>query len=317
MPSPIQWIPCELHSHTHHSDGGLPLEEMAREAQRLGLRVVALTDHNTNAGVREIPDAEQKTGMTILPGMELTTFHGHLLALGTADYIEWRSLTRANIGSALDAIHAHDALAGVAHPFNVGSPFCTGCHWDFEGLDWSRVDYLEVWSEANPWTKPKNRLALGLWNDVLNAGHHVTGVSSRDFHVPYPCVPAVTYLGVASPEKGLVTAVKEALRAGRSFSTLGPLLFITARTADGELLVEVSWGSDTRRALWDSVVKPMSVELHGNHGLLAEGRAQSADGQLRFHLARKGLRWVRAELRGLARDEEATVAFTNPVFLET
>jgi hypothetical protein len=313
----MQWVPCELHAHTFHSDGRLSVEEMAREARRLGLEVVALTDHNTNSGVREIADAEGKTGMTIVPGMELTTFHGHLLALGTSAYIEWRSLTKENVGSALDAIHASGALAGVAHPFHEGNPFCTGCRWDFDGPDWDRVDYLEVWSEANPWSKPKNALSLALWTDVLNAGHRVVGVSSRDFHAPDPaCIPAVTYLGVAGRQHGLVAGVKEALRAGRALVTLGPLLFITVRDSGRSIEVDVAWDSDARRPLWEPHVEIRSVELHGNQGKCAEGRAESPKGSHRFTLPRKAHRWIRAELHGRVREEDVTIAFTNPVWLE-
>jgi predicted metal-dependent phosphoesterase TrpH len=154
MSPPLRWVPCELHAHSVHSDGRLTVAEMAWEARALGLDIVALTDHNTNSGLREIPEAERASGVAIIPGMELTTFYGHLLAWGTTAYEEWRSLSRVNVDSAVAAIHAGGGLAGVAHPFNPGSPFCTGCFWDFEGPDWDQVDFLEVWSETDPWTRP-------------------------------------------------------------------------------------------------------------------------------------------------------------------
>lgn len=330
------WVPCELHAHTHHSDGRLTVAEMAQEARDLGLDVVALTDHNTNSGIREIPDAERKSGVTIIPGMELTTFHGHLLALGTTTYVEWRSLSRANIDSAIAAIHAAGGLAGVAHPFHPGSPFCTGCFWDFDGPNWNHVDYLEVWSEADPWKKPKNKRAFQLWNDLLSSGHRIVAVSARDFHAPDPsCLPSVTYLGVdkqAVDSGGLIEAAKEALRAGRVFVTLGPLLSITVRVSGEErsrgpgetvprdtagtlLQVDVAWDSNERRQFWEPQIEALTVVIQGNRGELARGRVEAGQGSRGFSLAWEGNRWIRAELHGRVRGEETMIAFTNPLYL--
>jgi hypothetical protein len=310
---------------------------MAQEARDLGLDIVALTDHNTNSGIREIPDAERKSGVTIIPGMELTTFHGHLLALGTTTYVEWRSLSRANIGSAISAIHAAGGLAGVAHPFHPGSPFCTGCFWDFDGPDWSHVDYLEVWSEADPWKKLKNKRAFHLWNDLLDSGHRIAAVSARDFHAPdRACLPAVTYLGIeerASDTGELIEGAKEALRAGRVFVTLGPLLSMAAHglreekrygpgetialdTAGTLLQVDVAWESNERRRFWEQQIESLVVVVQGNRGELAHGRVESGQGSRGFSLTREGNRWIRAELHGRVHGEETMIAFTNPVYLE-
>jgi hypothetical protein len=250
--------------------------------------------------------------------MELTTFYGHLLAWGTASYIDWRTLTRGNVDEAIRAIHDAGGLAGVAHPFNAGSPFCTGCFWDFEGPDWRSVDFVEVWSEADPWRKPKNRGALRLWDDLLDRGHRVAGVSARDFHAPEPEVlPAVTYLGVEAGAGDLVAAARDALRAGSSFSTLGPLLRLSPASGSADsLLLEAAWGVDGRRPLWEPHVRVRDLVLRGNRGELARSPVEALEGRRSFPLARAGLRWVRAELHGLARGDEAMVAFTNPIFVE-
>ena len=335
--SPVRWIACELHAHTLHSDGRLTVGEMAREMRSLGLDVVALTDHNTNSGLPEIAEAERTSGVTIIPGMELTTFYGHLLALGTTAYVEWRALSRASVDSAVAAIHDNGGLAGVAHPFNPGSPFCTGCFWDFDGPDWSRVDYLEVWSEADPWKKPKNRRALDLWDDLLNQGHRIAGVSARDFHASdRTCLPAVTYLGVQGrlgEGHGLDAAAKDALRAGRVFVTLGPLLSIAGRAsgiegsygpgetiprdaAGASLAIDVAWDSNERRQLWEPHVQALTVVVRGNRGELARGPVDADQGSQSVPLARPGHRWIRVELHGRARGEETMIAFTNPLYFE-
>ncbi len=330
----LRWVPCELHAHTLHSDGRLTVAELAQEARRLGLEAVALTDHNTISGLGEIAEAERASGVAMIPGMELTTFYGHLLAWGTTTYVEWRSLTRGDVASAIAAIRASGGLAGVAHPFNPGSPFCTGCYWDFDGPDWSQVDFVEVWSEADPWRKPKNRRALQLWNDLLNQGHRVAGVSATDLHAPEPDhLPSVTYLGVRADARDLVEAAKEALRAGRAFSTLGPLLSFSARSsgepsgngpgeaiassaAGDTLLIDVAWGFDGRRPMWEPHVAARAVVVRGNTGELGQVRIGAQEGSASLSLPRAGQRWIRAELHGLARGEEAMIAFSNPIYVE-
>ena len=75
---------CDLHTHSVFSDGTYTPGEIIAEAKRLGL-IVALTDHNTAAGLPEFMDAAQKLGVTSVPGVEFSTeYKGkelHLLGL--------------------------------------------------------------------------------------------------------------------------------------------------------------------------------------------------------------------------------------------
>ena len=75
---------CDLHTHSVFSDGTYTPSEIIAEAKRLGL-IVALTDHNTAAGLPEFMDAAQKLGVTAVPGVEFSTeYNGkelHLLGL--------------------------------------------------------------------------------------------------------------------------------------------------------------------------------------------------------------------------------------------
>ena len=83
---PIEYrsLRCDLHTHSVFSDGTYTPGEIVAEARRLGL-IVALTDHNTVAGLPEFMDAAQKLGVTAVPGVELSTeYQGrelHLLGL--------------------------------------------------------------------------------------------------------------------------------------------------------------------------------------------------------------------------------------------
>ena len=78
------FLRCDLHTHSVFSDGTYTPGELVAEAKRLGL-IIALTDHNTVAGLPEFMDAAQKLGVTAVPGVEFSTEHKgkelHLLGL--------------------------------------------------------------------------------------------------------------------------------------------------------------------------------------------------------------------------------------------
>ena len=74
----------DLHSHTTSSDGDLsPRELVARAAQR-GVTVLAITDHDTMAGVPEALLAATLHGIDVLPGVEISVTYspGSLHLLG-------------------------------------------------------------------------------------------------------------------------------------------------------------------------------------------------------------------------------------------
>lgn len=76
----------DLHTHSSVSDGTEPPAEVMRRAARLGVDVVALTDHDTHAGLAEAQAAADEVGVRLVRGMEMSTTLGgrsvHLLAYG-------------------------------------------------------------------------------------------------------------------------------------------------------------------------------------------------------------------------------------------
>ncbi|KQV23847.1 MULTISPECIES: PHP domain-containing protein [unclassified Kitasatospora] len=74
----------DLHAHSNASDGTDSPAELVANAVAAGLDVVALTDHDTVAGHAEAAEAIRGTGLTLVPGAELSCRVGgislHLLA---------------------------------------------------------------------------------------------------------------------------------------------------------------------------------------------------------------------------------------------
>lgn len=76
----------DLHTHSHHSDGTLPPAALVALAAARGVAVLALTDHDTTAGVPEAEAASREAGMRFVPGVEITAgWRGqeiHVVGLG-------------------------------------------------------------------------------------------------------------------------------------------------------------------------------------------------------------------------------------------
>lgn len=87
----------DLHTHSTYSDGSLRPEELARDAARLGLTAVALTDHDGTTGVPFFLEACRKEGVRGIPGVEIS--------------VDFKSGTMHMLGYFLD--HTSRALENV------------------------------------------------------------------------------------------------------------------------------------------------------------------------------------------------------------
>ncbi|PIA48099.1 hypothetical protein AQUCO_01400587v1 [Aquilegia coerulea] len=65
----------ELHSHSICSDGFLSPTALVERAHRNGVKVLALTDHDTISGIPEALEAARKFGIKIIPGVEISTIY--------------------------------------------------------------------------------------------------------------------------------------------------------------------------------------------------------------------------------------------------
>ena len=75
----------DLHSHSTASDGTFTPTDLVRHARDLGLKAIALTDHDTTNGLAEAMEAGKRFGVEVIPGCELSlvfeTGFMHLLGL--------------------------------------------------------------------------------------------------------------------------------------------------------------------------------------------------------------------------------------------
>ncbi len=81
----INNLGADLHIHTVASDGINTPEEVVEMAHRAGLKAIAITDHDTVAGVEAAVKAAKSYGIEVIPGAEFTTSYvpvAHILGLG-------------------------------------------------------------------------------------------------------------------------------------------------------------------------------------------------------------------------------------------
>lgn len=118
----------DLHAHSTASDGALsPADVVARAAER-GVRVLALTDHDTTGGLPAAQQIAQLRGMMLIPGVEISvTWAGrtlHIVGLGVnsedaslqSALANLRSIRRqraAEIGQLLERAGVEGAWEGV------------------------------------------------------------------------------------------------------------------------------------------------------------------------------------------------------------
>jgi hypothetical protein len=70
---------CDLHAHSRASDGSDTPEALASHAASLGLAALALTDHDTTAGVALCAKACRRLGLAFIPGIELSADPGSVV----------------------------------------------------------------------------------------------------------------------------------------------------------------------------------------------------------------------------------------------
>src|SRR5687767_13988029 len=75
----------DLHCHSRYSDGVLSPADLVTLAYQSGVRVLALTDHDTTAGIPEALTTALSLGMTSIPGVEISSkwhdYEIHIVAL--------------------------------------------------------------------------------------------------------------------------------------------------------------------------------------------------------------------------------------------
>jgi len=106
-------LKIDLHVHSCYSeDATTTLKEIVYYAKKKGLDGVAVTDHETLKGALKLV---RKSQLTIIPGLEVETKRGHILALNITTLIP----PNLSITETVQKIHDAGGVAVIAHPAAV------------------------------------------------------------------------------------------------------------------------------------------------------------------------------------------------------
>ncbi|MGC8581756.1 MAG: CehA/McbA family metallohydrolase [Thermoplasmata archaeon] len=104
----------DLHVHTIYSvDSAITPEEIISYCKIKNLDGVAITDHNTLEGFNTVGKIIKKAGLIVIPGEEISTSQGHLIALFINEKIE-RGMDYIE---SIKRIHMQHGIAIAPHPY--------------------------------------------------------------------------------------------------------------------------------------------------------------------------------------------------------
>ncbi len=171
--------PIDLHIHTTASDGTDSPAEVVARAAALGLRAIAVTDHDNASGIPEAMGAGARLGVEVIPGVELSTdWQGHKAHLlgyfidaaspALAPALNWAVTEREERNAKMVALMQKDgfdiSLEALAAEFPgtvLGRPHMAE-HLMRKGYVSSvKEAFNRYLADGMPYCLPKGRLELG------------------------------------------------------------------------------------------------------------------------------------------------------------
>lgn len=112
---------AELHCHSIYSTGRRILSEgsdepkdIVKQAKRLGIEILAITDHDNIEAYSKARPYARKAGIMLIPAEEVSTHRGHLLAIGINNEIK----PGLSVGETVYQIKKQGGISIAAHPFD-------------------------------------------------------------------------------------------------------------------------------------------------------------------------------------------------------
>jgi hypothetical protein len=248
----------------------------------------------------------------ITSGQEYRTFGrgqlGHVTIVLPNDYVRGTGVTdRTNKGPSLaviaDQTHALNGFIGLNH----------GGYNNAEAdrlLLERKMDFLELLQFGE-----YRSLGLEGWYDFLNIGYRLPIVGASDFPPTRELASEMTYAW--SDTTPTPRSFVEAINAGRSFATSGPMLFLTVNGQKPGAILRYPDKTDTKLTVDIRVHSPQYPVRHLDlivNGNVVERRndpAGRAEWSLRHVLPVRATAWIAARTHG----DGGTDAHTNPVYV--
>lgn len=228
----------ELHNHTVESDGSLTCQELTEYLAADHVDAFAITDHNTTSGQKKIEQLleEKHYPISLIRGMEYTTYFGHILCLNLTKYVPWNSIDQHRPELLFEAAREKGALVGIAHPFSYGDPFARGCRFEMTISDYSKVDFIEIFNNPESLHEVNER-GTNLWMSLIFSGYQITATSGMDLHNRAKLAGCyATYIEGKSGDN-IASELDTAIHTHRTWVSKGALLLTEVLPETNELLL--------------------------------------------------------------------------------
>ncbi|WP_254841400.1 PHP domain-containing protein [Natronomonas marina] len=191
-------LSVELHAHSELSyDGRDPVELLLEQAEAVGLDALAVTDHDEIEASLSAAAAAREYGLVGIPGMEVSSAAGHVLALGVEELVP----AGLPFDETLEYIRDLGGIAVVPHPFQ-SSRHGVAAHVTREQL--ASADAIEVYN---------SRLLTGRANrqaERFAETHGLPKTAGSDAHIAEMVGQAVTEVDAYHRSaEGILDAVQE------------------------------------------------------------------------------------------------------------
>lgn len=228
----------ELHNHTIESDGSLTCQELTEYLAADHVDAFAITDHNTTSGQKKIEQLleEKHYPISLIRGMEYTTYFGHILCLNLAKYVPWNSIDQHRPELLFEAAREKGALVGIAHPFSYGDPFARGCRFEMTISDYSKVDFIEIFNNPEPLHEVNER-GTNLWMSLIFSGYQITATSGMDLHNRAKLAGCYATYIEGKNGGNIASELDTAIHTHRTWVSKGALLLTEVLPETNELLL--------------------------------------------------------------------------------
>ena len=228
----------ELHNHTVESDGSLTCQELTEYLAADHVDAFAITDHNTTSGQKKIEQLleEKHYPISLIRGMEYTTYFGHILCLNLAKYVPWNSIDQHRPELLFEASREKGALVGIAHPFTYADPFARGCRFEMTISDYSKVDFIEIFNNPEPLHEVNER-GTNLWMSLIFSGYQITATSGMDLHNRAKLAGCYATYIEGKNGGNIASELDTAIHTHRTWVSKGALLLTEVLPETNELLL--------------------------------------------------------------------------------
>ncbi len=125
-------LTIDLHVHTIHSgDSPTTLKEAITTAKKKGLDGIAITDHNSVNGLEKALKIGEKEDFLVIPGIEVSSKHGHILGLGIRELIP----SKLSAEETVERIRENGGVAISAHPFSLDPKPFSALNAEFDAVE--------------------------------------------------------------------------------------------------------------------------------------------------------------------------------------